>query len=384
MLPATLRGLVRLPDTEAGDALLVARLEGLSPEQRREVVLEAVREQAAVALGHASAADVDPDLLVQELGLDSLGTVELRNRVAAVTGVQVPMLTLADHPTLSSVSGYVLAQMEEGAGNGATGQPREGDVSLAALLGAARENDELEEFVELLTGASRFRRRFASAEESDWQPRPVRLAEGPAGGSAIVFLPSLGPLSGPHEYVKIARELGGRHTVRTLSLPGFGPDEALPGSADAVIAALAGAIRGMDLDGGLTLGGHSSGGWLAQAVAAHLEAEGEAVDAVVLLDTFPPDSPELSRLLPLMLAAGDDPDGVAGFDDSRLLATGGYRRVFAGWEEPELVAETLRIEPAEPANHFTMMTEHAHVTAAAIERGVLGKEAVNATDGGAG
>jgi hypothetical protein len=107
-------------------------------------------------------------------------------------------------------------------------------------------------------------------------------------------------------------------------------------------------------------------------------AEGEALGAVVLLDTFPPDSPELGRLLPLMLGT----EGVAvEIDDSRLLATGGYRRIFAGWEEPELEAETLLVKPAETANHFTMMTDHASGTAAAIED-LLDRETVNAGAGG--
>ena len=375
MLPAILRGLVRLPEAEPGEVALLARLQGLSAEQRREVVLEALREQAAVTLGHASAADVDPDLVVQELGLDSLGTVELRHRVAAVTGVEVPLLALADHPTLSGVADYVLAQLED-ADAGAPVEQVDG-VSLSALLASAREDDGLDDFLELVTAASRFRRRFNTLSESGWQPRPVRLAEGPAGGPSIVLLPSLGPMSGPHEYVKLARELGGSHTVLTISLPGFGPAEALPDSVEVVIAALAEAIGELELGPGLILGGHSSGGWLAQALAAHLEAEGESVGAVVLLDTFPPDSPELSRLLPLMLAA----DGAVEIDDSRLLATGGYRRVFAGWEEPQVEAETLLIKAVEPANHFTMMTDHASVTAAAI-KDLFDRKTVNARAGG--
>ena len=383
MLPAILRGLVRLPAAEAGEAALLARLQGLSAEQRREAVLEVVREQAAVSLGHASAADVDPELVVQELGLDSLGTVELRNRVAAATGVQVPMLALADHPTLSGVASYVLAQLEGGGDAGAPGEQADGGVSLSALMSRAREDDGLADFVELITAASRFRRRFTTLEESGWQPRPVRLAEGPAGSPSIVLLPSLGPLSGPHEYLKLARELGESHTVLTMSLPGFGPGEALPDSAEVAIASLAGAIAELELGPDLILGGHSSGGWVAQALAAHLEAAGEPVGAVILLDTFAPDSPRLDRLLPLMLGAA----GTAEIDDSRLLATGGYRRVFAGWEEPRVEAATLRVEPVEPANHFTMMTEHASGTAAAIrdllDRGV-DRETVNARAGGAG
>jgi acyl transferase domain-containing protein/acyl carrier protein len=380
MLPAVLRNLVRLPAAEQGSGALLKRLQGLSEEQRREAVLAAVREQAAVVLGHPSAADVDPELVVQELGLDSLGTVELRNRVAASTGVQVPILALAGHPTLAGVAGYVLRQLDEGAGegagNGAPGEQAAGNVPFSALLDQAREGDALDEFVELLTQASRFRRRFASAEESDWQARPVRLAEGP-GESTVVLMPSLGPMSGVHEYVRLARELGGNHAVLTLSLPGFGPGEALPESVEAVSGVLAGAVE--ELGPGLILGGHSSGGWVAQAVAAQLEGAGVPVGAVLLLDTHPPQSPLLGQLLPLMLAAGG---GAAGADDMRLLATGAYRRIFADWRAPAVEARTVEIKATEVGgDHFTMMTDHVSSTASAIETAFAG-ELVNGRGGG--
>jgi acyl transferase domain-containing protein/acyl carrier protein len=376
-LPAILRGLVRLPEAASSDPGLPVRLAALPAEQRLAAVLEAIREQAAAVLDHASASDVDPDLVVQELGFDSLGAVELRNRVAAATGVEVPMLALADHPTLSSVASYVLSQLEDGASARTSAQGGDGVVPLSELLRAAREGEAVEDFVELLMAASRFRPHFSSPGESDWKPRPVRLAEGPAGGPAIVLLPSLGPVSGPHEYVRLARGLAGRYAVFTLQLPGFGSGEALPASAGAAVATLAEAIRTIDLGAGLLLGGHSSGGWLAQALAAHFEAEGMPVEALVLLDTFPPGSAEAARLLPLMLRGGGDPDGAtAEIHDSRLLATGAYCRAFAGWEAPEIDAETVLVEAVEPVDHFTMMTDHANSTAAAIEN-LLAREIVN-------
>jgi acyl transferase domain-containing protein/thioesterase domain-containing protein/acyl carrier protein len=403
VLPAALRGLVRAPEGSAGEALSV-RLGELPAEQRRDAVLDLVRGEAAIVLGHASAAEVDPDLVLQELGLDSLGTVELRNRVAAATGVQLPILTLTDHPTLSGIAGYVLEQLEGAqAGEGREGAPRDAAaVSLSSLLDRARETGALDEFAELLAQASRFRESFDSTEACEWRARPVRLAEGPEE-STIVFFPSLGPLSGVHEYVRLARELAGSHTVLGLPLPGFRAGEALPADADAVLTALADALAEMDPGPGLILGGHSSGGWVAQGVAAKLEQRGARLAGLLLLDTYPPHSPLLARLMPLMLAGGGDGD--AAIDDARLLATGAYRRAFAGWQPPPVAARTVLVRAALPGweggsdswqaewelphalaeaegNHFTMMTDHAGSTAAAIATALEG-ELATAKGGGA-
>jgi acyl transferase domain-containing protein/thioesterase domain-containing protein/acyl carrier protein len=381
MLPAILGSLVQRPAAEQGDGAFRRKLEGLAADRREQAVLELVREQAAVVLGHRSAADVDPDLVLQELGLDSLGTVELRNRIAAATGVQVSILALTDHPTLAGVARYVLARIgdDAGAGDGEV-EDRSGGVSLSSLLEQARAGEDLDEFVELLTQASRFRRGFVSPEQSEWRPRPVRLAEGP-DDSPLVLMPSLGPMSGVHEYVRLARELSGSHAVLALSLPGFGPGEALPQSIEALTGSLAGAVE--ELGPGLILGGHSSGGWVAQAVAVQLERAGVSLRAVLLLDTHPPQSPLLSQMLPLMLAAGGDPDGGgAPIDDSRLLAMGGYRRIFADWQPPAIEAGTVAIRADEvEGDHFTMMTEHAASTASAIASALAG-ELVNARGGG--
>jgi acyl transferase domain-containing protein/thioesterase domain-containing protein/aryl carrier-like protein len=400
MLPALLRGLVRQPDAAAGAEDFRARLAGMAREQRPGAVLELVRDQAAAVLGHSSGADVDPEQFLQELGLDSLGLIEFRNRVKAATGVLVSVRALSDRPTLSSAARYLLEQLEAG-GSGAAAEEEGGaaSVSFSALLAEARANDAVADFVDLLMRASRFHPRFSTAAESDWRPRPVRLAEGGAA-PPLVLLPSLGPMSGVHEYVRLARAFAGKRDVYSLSLPGYGPGEALPASAGAATAVLAEAVRAIDPRP--MLGGHSSGGLLAHAVAAQLEASGEPAEAVLLLDTYPPGSPLLERLVALMMLRDDGEEAIA-VDDSRLLATGAYRRAFAGWELPEVSATTVLVHAAEPAweadtdawhstwelphvsteaegDHFSMMTDHAASAAAAIEE-VLEAELVNGSGG---
>ena len=90
-LPGMLRGLVRMPARRAGaggSGSLAARLAALEGEERRRAVLELVCGEAATVLGHSSAGAVDPRLAFKDLGFDSLMAVELRNRLAAVTGLR--------------------------------------------------------------------------------------------------------------------------------------------------------------------------------------------------------------------------------------------------------------------------------------------------------
>jgi acyl transferase domain-containing protein/NADPH:quinone reductase-like Zn-dependent oxidoreductase/NAD(P)-dependent dehydrogenase (short-subunit alcohol dehydrogenase family)/acyl carrier protein len=62
-------------------------------------LLDTVRHETAVVLGHASGQAVDPRDLFDRMGLDSLAAVELRNRIAAATGIRLPATFIYDWPT---------------------------------------------------------------------------------------------------------------------------------------------------------------------------------------------------------------------------------------------------------------------------------------------
>ncbi|MFF7246351.1 SDR family NAD(P)-dependent oxidoreductase [Embleya sp. NPDC008237] len=67
-------------------------------EQRRELLLF-VRVTAATILGHEGPAAIKPERGFLETEFDSLGAIELRNRINAGTGLELPSTLIFDHPT---------------------------------------------------------------------------------------------------------------------------------------------------------------------------------------------------------------------------------------------------------------------------------------------
>jgi NADPH:quinone reductase-like Zn-dependent oxidoreductase/NADP-dependent 3-hydroxy acid dehydrogenase YdfG/acyl carrier protein len=113
-LPPLMREIVRARPRRpsAGSrASLADRLAGLSDGDRADAVLQVVREEAAVVLGYESAESIDPERKFKELGFDSLGAVELRNRLAEATGMRLPSTLVFDHPSPVAAADYLLGRL---------------------------------------------------------------------------------------------------------------------------------------------------------------------------------------------------------------------------------------------------------------------------------
>jgi acyl transferase domain-containing protein len=72
--------------------------------------LDLVQTMTAFVLGHVTPGTVDPDRTFRDLGLDSLGAVELRDRLAEATGLTLPPGVVFDHPTARRLAGHLRAE----------------------------------------------------------------------------------------------------------------------------------------------------------------------------------------------------------------------------------------------------------------------------------
>ncbi|MFF4241180.1 SDR family NAD(P)-dependent oxidoreductase [Actinomadura geliboluensis] len=115
-LPSVLRDLVhggrpsrgRTGRTGDGPRGMTARLAALADGEAEAVLLDWVREQTAIVLGHTSGTSVDADRAFTHLGFDSLTSVELCNRVASSTGLRLPSTLVFSYPTPRELGRHIL------------------------------------------------------------------------------------------------------------------------------------------------------------------------------------------------------------------------------------------------------------------------------------
>ena len=115
-LPSVFDGLIQRPvrEREAASTLAGSFAERLAQAplaERERVVHQFVLAQAASVLGHASADAVDAGMSFSDLGFDSLASVELRNRLGAAVGMQLPVTLAFDHPTPGALASHLHEQL---------------------------------------------------------------------------------------------------------------------------------------------------------------------------------------------------------------------------------------------------------------------------------
>ncbi|NEB41123.1 type I polyketide synthase [Streptomyces sp. SID14515] len=103
---------------ETADAAANPQAEGMrrrlaessDPEQ---AILDVVRAEAAVVLGHHSAVELHARKPFRDLGFDSVMAVEFRNRLTAMTGLKLPGAVVFDYPTPFELARHLLDSLTD-------------------------------------------------------------------------------------------------------------------------------------------------------------------------------------------------------------------------------------------------------------------------------
>jgi polyketide synthase 12 len=90
---------------------LAGRLATMSEAEQRHALTTMVRTQVATVLGHANSDVIRSDDTFKELGFDSLTAVELRNRLAAATGLRLPASLIFDYPETVVLADHLRRQL---------------------------------------------------------------------------------------------------------------------------------------------------------------------------------------------------------------------------------------------------------------------------------
>ncbi|MBQ0927090.1 type I polyketide synthase [Saccharopolyspora endophytica] len=137
-VPPLLRRIVPLPVTE-GSSSFPDRVEALPPGERHGLALDLVLTQAAAVLRFDSPERIHATRPFQDIGFDSLGSVELRNRLNTETGERLPAGLLFDHPTPTALATYLVDRLTE-----ATDEPVRAEPVVEEAAQAAAAADPAE------------------------------------------------------------------------------------------------------------------------------------------------------------------------------------------------------------------------------------------------
>ncbi|WP_460747628.1 SDR family NAD(P)-dependent oxidoreductase, partial [Micromonospora schwarzwaldensis] len=380
---------------------LAARLAAMGVEERQRTVLELVRTQTAVVLGHPDPTTIDPDSAFRDLGFDSLTAVELRNRLAAATGLSLPATLVFDHSSTGALTDHLVNKLaaavstgsDRGTGAEPTGSGAVRVSNLAEMYMQAEVDGRHDEFSEVVGRLAKLRQTFGVDTADEAVRPPTRVAIGDAKPKLYLFNPYVAPVNFP--YARLASAFQGTRDVSVLHSPGFHAGEKLPEDIEAMTLAYVEAIIRDNANGEeFALGGTSSGGLIAHRVAAELARMGMAPAGVILLDapsqeahqTVSEDGPLWQKqIFERIRRTGDDGD------DSWVFAMVHYLS-FPWWPAEHIEIPTLQVRASErisgpadnddwmftwnyatkvtladvPGNHLEITDEYASVSALVV------------------
>lgn len=371
------------------------RLAVLPEPERRPALLELIRAEVAAVLGHTQADAVDRDF--SELGLDSLMSVLLRNRLNLLTGLTLAATVAYDLPSAEELTEHMYAELngvltaeaatapdqgedeDEDAPDRAharpadtlpsasshtarpvppearSTRPRRAGQSLPALYRKVCETGDTVSAMHLLVTASLGAPTFGRDDIARHTMSPLRLATG-TGATALVCVPGFATNLGRPWHAGLAPCFDGERDVFELQHPGVDHGHAVPQDLETLAELHATTVQRHLGDRPFVVVGHSMGGTAAHAVTAQLAAGDTPPAGLVLLDSYhiTPDREAEPWLLALParipLTAGERFDTAV--DDLTLLSLGAYTRMFRGWQPNPTDVPTLHIRATQPLPHM--------------------------------
>ncbi|MFI5528202.1 SDR family NAD(P)-dependent oxidoreductase [Kitasatospora sp. NPDC051853] len=95
------------------------RLAGTGAAEAERLLLDLVRDHVAAVSGRSSVNAQQTGQPFKHLGFDSVMTVELRNRLAKATGLELPNSAMFDHPSPAALASYLLTELLGGSSGSA-------------------------------------------------------------------------------------------------------------------------------------------------------------------------------------------------------------------------------------------------------------------------
>ena len=89
---------------------LVQQLKETPPKQRKAFLIESIQSKAAVSLGLESSRSLGTKVGFFEMGMDSLMTLEFKNRLQASLGQTLSSTLTFEYPTIEAVADYILKE----------------------------------------------------------------------------------------------------------------------------------------------------------------------------------------------------------------------------------------------------------------------------------
>jgi amino acid adenylation domain-containing protein len=332
-------------------------------EEKEQALLELVRREVATVLALTSPSQLEIDRPLQEIGLDSLMAVEIRNRLAAAIGQRLPATLVFNHPTSQAMAAALVTALKNARFIIPVQDASAGDQDgpLVHLIRQAEQVGAYKDGQDILSLATRIRIQSQlslpkTITTTVKEPSSFQLTRGPSS-PVLICIPPFLPPSGPFVYARFVSNLNKRRDIWVISHPGYEESQTLTTHLGDLIASRAQSALQCAGDTPFVLLGHSAGAWIAYMVAAHAEKIGHRAAGVALLDPFDESQVTSSAFLELQSISLKEASLLGGISDATLTASCWYHQLGSA----EMRDELSMARTSAPILHVRASEEMVHM-----------------------